>query len=1143
MTRPYINFSAAELKQAVDDNINDISILKGLVHEIGYRKKGRKNLALHLEKAKRYIKKSTLSEQKKIIESTDITKIGPKKILQKVDGRNIEKFGEPVPTDLSAEILKEHALKKIVDKPINTEKKSEKGFIREASSSLKNLPQAWFPESKETFKVRGLCDAKTNSEMFIFALSGLIWEIRKGAKYSKQIGLTNGQRQKSISGEYGYVYSFYYGGNEDLFEGARIEFQAASKKTKGSIVSMLSGNSSAILISLDEDFGSIISQCTITQDETALLESLQMRLEIEEGINSQSFGSPVGMNTDLADSVLKGKTKKINISDFIIDTSGLNEGQKSFIRKALGHSTSFLWGPPGTGKTQTLGAILSCFFKINDRSLICSNTNQAVDQVLLKLCKYLKNQGQISDLENGKIVRLGRISQAELVDEFRQYVTVDGIADRKGQEITSKIDELEIKKSNSEIKISKCKLVIDQFKNLTKSKKQKIENAENLKLLSRRIKEFSRRSQNIIGKLENLKFEKLDYENKGIIGKALSRGISSINQEYKAKEQENADLERLIESLKGELDNSRIKQKVIESELGGIIKLTDPLNLDKAESDLKEEEKKVTKFNHLLADLKKQIEDIRKTILDEATIVGATLTKTFLSPAELGKFDNIVIDEASMGILPAIYFASSQSASRCIISGDFRQLSPIVQSKNKTILDILGSDIFSYSGMQANFEKKVKCDHADVLREQYRMDSKICNLISEIGYEGELVTSKNREVIPHEAPKLFEDSVIIVDSSSLYPFAGRDPFGSTSNMVHALLARNIMRNFSDLKNSGNIGYCAPFKAQVKLMNKISNGEPYEKNVSIGTVHTFQGDEKNTMIFDTVDSLGERHYLNPSLAQETPSKSNLLTVAVSRSEYRLILIANLRYLDSKIPALGYLRKILFNAQSNGTVIDAKEIIDLFPLQKEIKKYEVDIQRLELPKSVLKSGLVNEDVFFPLLEQDLKKAKKYIAIYTGFYTSYRVNKLISIFRSNVKSGVKVRIILPPPDRNGSMDETESTMVAEMLEKEGIIIEFRARIHQKSVLIDDDIVWFGSLNPLSFSGKTEESMLRIEQEKITGTFASNMAINRKTAKDDPSLMVSRELPDCSFCGMKVVFHRGRHGPYVKCRSCKKSDSLKNF
>ena len=650
------------------------------------------------------------------------------------------------------------------------------------------------------------------------------------------------------------------------------------------------------------------------------------------------------------------------------------------------------------------------------------------------------------------------------------------------------------------------------------------------------------KKQQLEKKIADLRSEQLNYEAKSFLAKAFSRGHDAINAEILNAEPELKKYSKSVLSLSNDLEKlNRDKQRILSQISKAETRIIGE-NLKKSQQIIAIEDAKVSSLNSSLAELKKKIEDLRKTILSGASVIGATLTKSFLSPSDLGKFQNTVIDEASMGLLPAVYFTASQSSNRCIISGDFRQLPPIVQSKNKTIIDIIGSDIFSVSGLEKIFSSKRECDYADVLKEQYRMHPKICALISEIGYEGELYTSEKREGDKTSPPKIFREPVIIIDTSPIYPFTDRDPFGSTSNLVHALIARNIMREFSKSQKSGTIGYCSPFKAQTKLMKKIASGEAFEDS-TIGTVHTFQGDEKNTIIFDTVNSLGEKYNINLNLAQETAQKSNLLTVAISRAQHRLIFIANLRYLDDKIPAQGYLRKILYEAQRTGSVIDARDIIDLAPLRHELDKSKVTIKDLNITEQALKSGLINEDTFFPLLKVDLEKAKKFIAIYTGFYTANRVNDLLLILTQKIKQGIQIRVILPPPDKNGSMRAVDSAMVVEKLEIEGILVEFRARIHQKAVLIDENIAWFGSLNPLSFSGATEESMLRIEQKNITGTFAANMAVNRNSAKDDPALMVVQELPSCSFCGSKTIFNRGRYGAYVDCISCRKKETLKSF
>ena len=48
-----------------------------------------------------------------------------------------------------------------------------------------------------------------------------------------------------------------------------------------------------------------------------------------------------------------------------------------------------------------------------------------------------------------------------------------------------------------------------------------------------------------------------------------------------------------------------------------------------------------------------------------------------------------------------------------------------------------------------------------------------------------------------------------------------------------------------------------------------------------------------MVFDTVDSLGERPMLHIPLAQEAAAKSEIITVGVSRAAEKVIFIANLR----------------------------------------------------------------------------------------------------------------------------------------------------------------------------------------------------------------------------------------------------------
>ncbi|MEA1052711.1 DEAD/DEAH box helicase [Lamprobacter modestohalophilus] len=60
--------------------------------------------------------------------------------------------------------------------------------------------------------------------------------------------------------------------------------------------------------------------------------------------------------------------------------------------KLVHSSSAFLWGPPGTGKTTTLGVLLAEYLYVNPRSrvLLLSTTNHAVDQATVAVDKALE---------------------------------------------------------------------------------------------------------------------------------------------------------------------------------------------------------------------------------------------------------------------------------------------------------------------------------------------------------------------------------------------------------------------------------------------------------------------------------------------------------------------------------------------------------------------------------------------------------------------------------------------------------------------------------------------------------------------------------------------------------------------------------
>jgi hypothetical protein len=73
----------------------------------------------------------------------------------------------------------------------------------------------------------------------------------------------------------------------------------------------------------------------------------------------------------------------------------LNEEQKCAVEYAVGVQDVYLiWGPPGTGKTTIVPEIVRNYIRLhknNPKILVCSYTNRAVDNVVMKLFDRCKN--------------------------------------------------------------------------------------------------------------------------------------------------------------------------------------------------------------------------------------------------------------------------------------------------------------------------------------------------------------------------------------------------------------------------------------------------------------------------------------------------------------------------------------------------------------------------------------------------------------------------------------------------------------------------------------------------------------------------------------------------------------------------------
>lgn len=133
-----------------------------------------------------------------------------------------------------------------------------------------------------------------------------------------------------------------------------------------------------------------------------------------------------------------------------------------------------------------------------------------------------------------------------------------------------------------------------------------------------------------------------------------------------------------------------------------------------------------------------------------------------------------------------------------------------------------------------------------------------------------------------------------------------------------------------------------------------------------------------------------------------------------------------------------------------------------------------------------GLANNSVniifdhhnFLPVYENDMASARKEIVIVSPFVTKRRIQQTLPLISTAVQKQVNVTIVTRPV-ADYKDDQTLNEMFAAM-DSKGLRIVFKSNIHQKFAIIDQSIVWYGSINLLGY-GRSEETIMRLESANI--------------------------------------------------------------
>ena len=226
-------------------------------------------------------------------------------------------------------------------------------------------------------------------------------------------------------------------------------------------------------------------------------------------------------------------------------------------------------------------------------------------------------------------------------------------------------------------------------------------------------------------------------------------------------------------------------------------------------------------------------------------------------PLAPGLFDYVVVDEASQCHLAYVLPAAFR-AKQLILVGDPNQLPPISQltteqedsiamRNHMSAADLtrrrLSSTIYSAFDFFANV---VGEENVDLLNEHYRSHPRIARWFNETFYGSELRVLTDISNVAKGSRSL---SWIDTPGTAIQPAKG-----SWINESEADQVLDIIEEYASVGKT--VGVVTPFTAQAGLVDRLAVqrfGRDVLGNIDFrsGTAHSFQGDERDIMIFSCV----------------------------------------------------------------------------------------------------------------------------------------------------------------------------------------------------------------------------------------------------------------------------------------------------
>ena len=134
------------------------------------------------------------------------------------------------------------------------------------------------------------------------------------------------------------------------------------------------------------------------------------------------------------------------------------------------------------------------------------------------------------------------------------------------------------------------------------------------------------------------------------------------------------------------------------------------------------------------------------------------------------------------------------------------------------------------------------------------------------------------------------------------------------------------------------------------------------------------------------------------------------------------------------------------------------------------------------------IFDKDNFLPVFNQDINAAKREIIFVSPFVRKMRTLQMTKHLKVAFEKKVRVLIVTRPKEDFKPKDHATIQSTLDLLTDNGASVVFKSNIHQKFAVMDQKIVWYGSINLLSY-GSAQESIMRIESSNIANELVKSI------------------------------------------------------